>query len=54
MEQRKRIYYSAEQRTEIWDRWRRGESMSSSGGSIGSPRQCLGAVAVGWHSFGRT
>lgn len=31
MKQRKRIYYSAEQRSEIWDRWRRGESMSSIG-----------------------
>ncbi len=24
-----RIYYSTEQRAEIWDRWQRGESMSS-------------------------
>lgn len=31
MGQRKRIYYSVEQRAEIWDRWRRGESMSSIG-----------------------
>jgi len=31
MGQRKRIYYSAAQRAEIWDRWRRGESMSSIG-----------------------
>ena len=31
MKQRKRIYYSAEQRAEIWDRRRRGESMSSIG-----------------------
>jgi IS30 family transposase len=31
MKQRKRIYYSAAQRAEIWDRWRRGESMSSIG-----------------------
>jgi len=31
MKQRKRIYYSSEQRAEIWDRWRRGESMSSIG-----------------------
>lgn len=31
MKQRKRIYYSAEQRAEIWDRWWRGESMSSIG-----------------------
>ena len=31
MKQRTRIYYSATQRGEIWDRWRRGESMSSIG-----------------------
>lgn len=31
MNQRKRIFYSTEQRAEIWDRWRRGESMSSIG-----------------------
>ena len=31
MKQRRRIYHSAEQRAEIWDRWRRGESMSSIG-----------------------
>jgi len=31
MKQRQRIYYSAAQRAEIWDRWQRGESMSSIG-----------------------
>src|SRR5882757_6510734 len=31
MKQRRRIYYSATQRSEIWDRWQRGESMSSIG-----------------------
>jgi IS30 family transposase len=31
MKYRRRIYYSAEQRSEIWDRWQRGESMSSIG-----------------------
>jgi len=31
MKQRRRIYYSAAQRGEIWDRWQRGESMSSIG-----------------------
>jgi IS30 family transposase len=31
MKQRRRIYYSATQRSEIWDRWRAGESMSSIG-----------------------
>lgn len=31
MKQRRRIYYSVSQRAEIWDRWQRGESMSSIG-----------------------
>ena len=31
MKYRRRIYYSAEQRAEIWERWRRGESMRSIG-----------------------
>ena len=31
MKQRRRIYYTAAQRSEIWDRWQRGESMSSIG-----------------------
>jgi IS30 family transposase len=31
MAYRRRIYYSAAQRADIWDRWQRGESMSSIG-----------------------
>ncbi len=31
MERRRRIYFTAEQKSEIWDRWQRGESMSSIG-----------------------
>ncbi|SLN63960.1 IS30 family transposase [Ruegeria meonggei] len=31
MKYRRRIYYDAAQRAEIWDRWQRGESMSSIG-----------------------
>jgi hypothetical protein len=31
MKQRRRIYYSAAQRSEIWDRWQAGEPMSSIG-----------------------
>lgn len=31
MKQRTRIYFSAEQRADIWNRWQRGESMSSIG-----------------------
>ena len=31
MKQRRRIYYSAAQRSDIWDRWQAGEPMSSIG-----------------------
>ncbi len=31
MKRRSRIYFTAEQKNEIWDRWQRGESMSSIG-----------------------
>jgi hypothetical protein len=31
MKQRRRVYYSAAQRSEIWDRWQAGEPMSSIG-----------------------
>ena len=31
MKYRRRIYYNSTQRAEIWDRWQRGESMSSIG-----------------------
>ena len=31
MKHRPRIYFTAEQRADIWDRWQRGESMSSIG-----------------------
>src|SRR3546814_6015171 len=31
MKRRQRIYYTAAQRSESWDRWQRGESMSSIG-----------------------
>ena len=34
MTQRRRIYYSSAQRSEIWDRWQAGESMSSTGRRI--------------------
>lgn len=31
MDYRRRIYFTAEQKCEIWDRWQRGEPMSSIG-----------------------
>ena len=34
MVQRSRIYFTSEQKSEIWDRWQRGESMSSIGRSF--------------------
>ena len=37
------IYYSAAQRAEIWDRWQRGESMSS----IGRPFLVAHTIAAG-------
>jgi IS30 family transposase len=51
MKQRRRIYYSTEQREEIWERWRRGESMSSIGrlfergsSSIYKPLEVTGGI----------
>jgi hypothetical protein len=43
MKQRRRIYYSAAQRSEIWDRWQAGESMSAmlAQNSPILPTQCL-------------
>ena len=47
MKQRRRIYYSAVQRSEIWDRWQAGESMVQSDvGLTGSPRSPAPANAV--------
>lgn len=44
MKYRTRIYYSAEQRAEIWDRWQRGESMRSIGRVFdGFARRCAAA-----------
>jgi hypothetical protein len=34
MVQRSRIYFTSKQKSEIWDRWQRGESMSSIGRSF--------------------
>ena len=31
MSRRRRIYFTSEQKSEIWDRWQRGESLSSIG-----------------------
>ena len=31
MSYRRRIYFTSEQKSEIWDRWQRGDSMSSIG-----------------------
>ncbi len=34
MSNRRRVYFTSEQKSEIWDRWQRGESMSSIGRSF--------------------
>ena len=34
MKRRHRIYFTSDQKSEIWDRWQRGESMSSIGRSF--------------------
>src|SRR6202521_4261276 len=34
MKQRRRIYYSAAQRSEIWDRWQAGEPRARSGAGL--------------------
>jgi len=41
MKQRRRIYYSAEQRTEIWDRWKRGESAHEIGRLFDRPHSSI-------------
>jgi hypothetical protein len=60
MKQRRRIYYSAAQRSEIWDRWQAGEPMNSIGRRFGpkcrrrtqAAAACLRAAAawVAWTS----
>ena len=35
MSYRRRIYFTSDQKSEIWDRWQRGESMSSIGRVFG-------------------
>jgi hypothetical protein len=53
MKQRRRIYYSAAQRSEIWDRWQAGEPMSSIGRRFGPKcrrRTQAAAAGVAWTS----
>jgi hypothetical protein len=47
MKQRRRIYYSADQRSEIWDRWQAGEPMSSIGRRF--DRESSSVFSVIWH-----
>jgi IS30 family transposase len=44
MKYRRRIYYSSEQRAEIWDRWQRGESMRSIGRVFDRPSSSVFSV----------
>jgi len=41
MKQRRRIYYSTEQRREIWDRWKRGESAHEIGRLFDRPHSSI-------------
>lgn len=50
MKYRRRIYYSAAQRAEIWDRWQRGESLSSIGRAF--DRQSFSVPSVIFPSSG--
>jgi hypothetical protein len=47
MKQRRRIYYSAVQRSEIWDRWQAGESMSSIGRRFDRESSSVSRIEVG-------
>jgi hypothetical protein len=50
MKQRRRIYYSAAQRSEIWDRWQAGEPMSSIGRRFDRESSSVFSdFANGWH-----
>jgi len=60
MSYRRRIYFTSEQKSEIWDLWQRGESMSSIGRGFDREsssiypllsrttgrRSCLGVVVI--------
>jgi hypothetical protein len=46
MKQRRRIYYSTAQRSEIWDRWQAGEPMSSIGRRFDRPSFRWGRLAI--------
>jgi len=51
MKQRRRIYYSSAQRSEIWDRWQAGDSMSSIGRRFDrESSRYFGDFANRWHS----
>ncbi len=34
---RPRIYYNAEQKAQMWDRWQRGESLTENGATLTTP-----------------
>lgn len=54
MKQRRRIYYSTEQRSEIWDQWQAGESMKSIGRRFDrASSSVFGDLASRRHSPGR-
>jgi transposase, IS30 family len=54
MKQRRRIYYSAAQRSEIWDRWQAGESMKSIGRRFDRASSSVFSVISPGGRFGRS
>ena len=46
MKQRRRIYYSTEQRREIWDRWKRGESAHEIGRLFDRPHSSIFKILI--------
>ncbi len=41
MDQRFRRGFTAAEKTELWDRWQRGESLKAIGRAFGKPSSCL-------------
>jgi IS30 family transposase len=46
MRQRKRRGFTAAEKTELWDRWQRGESLKAIGRAFGKPSSSIYALAA--------
>jgi len=40
-----RVGFTAAQRAELWDRWRKGESLNAIGREYGKPSSCIFAIS---------